>query len=127
MAFLLVLFTMIQIEELYKIYKLYPSVQTDTRLIKDSDLFFALKGPNFNGNKFADQALQKGAAYAIVDEALTENNSEKIILVNNVLETLQQLAKTSPPAIQYSFYCHYRKQWKNNYQRINSRRFINHL
>ena len=84
---------MIKIEDLYQIYKSYPSIQTDTRIVKEGDLFFALKGPNFNGNKFAGQALQKGASYAIVDEVLPENNSEKIILVNDVLETLQLLAK----------------------------------
>lgn len=92
MAFLLVLFIM-KIEQLYEIYKSNPSVQTDTRQVKECDLFFALKGPNFNGNKFAQQALEKGAAYAIVDEPLLENNSEKIILVKDVLQTLQQLAK----------------------------------
>jgi UDP-N-acetylmuramoyl-tripeptide--D-alanyl-D-alanine ligase len=84
---------MIQIEKLYSIYKRYPSVQTDTRQIKTGDLFFALKGPNFNGNNFAQFALEKGAAYAIVDELPTEKKAEKIILVNDVLETLQQLAK----------------------------------
>ncbi len=56
------------IEELYRIYLQYPSVQTDTRKLKKGDLFFALKGPNFNGNLFAEQALQSGAAYVIIDE-----------------------------------------------------------
>jgi UDP-N-acetylmuramoyl-tripeptide--D-alanyl-D-alanine ligase len=93
MAFLLVLFIMIQIEELYRIYKIHPFIQTDTRQITPGDLFFALKGPNFNGNNFAQQALEKGAAYAIADEPSTEKKSEKFILVNDVLETLQQLAK----------------------------------
>jgi UDP-N-acetylmuramoyl-tripeptide--D-alanyl-D-alanine ligase len=82
----------VQISELYEIYKMYPSVQTDTRKIKKNDLFFALKGPNYNGNLFAQQALDLGAAYAIVDEPLTSNNN-RIILMDNVLTTLQQLAK----------------------------------
>jgi UDP-N-acetylmuramoyl-tripeptide--D-alanyl-D-alanine ligase len=82
----------VQISELYEIYKNYPSVQTDTRKIKKDDLFFALKGPNYNGNLFAQQALDLGAAYAIVDEPLTSNNN-RIILMDNVLTTLQQLAK----------------------------------
>ena len=43
-----------QIEEIYKIYQQYPSIQTDTRKLKKDDLFFALKGPNFNGNLFAE-------------------------------------------------------------------------
>lgn len=82
----------VQISELYEIYKMYPSVQTDTRKIKKDDLFFALKGPNYNGNLFAQQALDLGAAYVIVDEPLTSNNN-RIILMDNVLTTLQQLAK----------------------------------
>jgi UDP-N-acetylmuramoyl-tripeptide--D-alanyl-D-alanine ligase len=83
---------MISIEELYKIYQQYPSVQTDTRKIQADDIFFALKGPNFNGNTFAEQAVEKNAAYVIIDEP-QPINSEKIILVNDVLDTLQQLAK----------------------------------
>ncbi len=81
-----------QIAELYSIYLAHPSVQTDTRKIKKGDLFFALKGPNFNGNLFALQALKQGAAYAIVDEVVEVNNS-RIILVDDVLTTLQALAK----------------------------------
>lgn len=80
------------IPELYKVFLQYPSVQTDTRKIKSGDLFFALKGPNFNGNSFAKQALEQGATYAIVDDD-TFVQSEKYILVSDVLDTLQQLAK----------------------------------
>ncbi|MBP6687117.1 MAG: UDP-N-acetylmuramoyl-tripeptide--D-alanyl-D-alanine ligase [Lacibacter sp.] len=80
------------IEELYQLFLQHPSVQTDTRKLKDGDLFFALKGDNFNGNKFALQALEKGAAYAIVDEAVTGVN-HRMIMVDDVLTTLQQLAK----------------------------------
>ena len=56
------------IPELYRLYQQYPSIQTDTRKLKKGDLFFALKGPNFNGNEFALKALEAGAAYTIVDE-----------------------------------------------------------
>jgi UDP-N-acetylmuramoyl-tripeptide--D-alanyl-D-alanine ligase len=80
-----------KMEELYQIYQQYPSVQTDTRKLKKGDLYFALKGPSFNGNTFAAQALEKGAAYAIVDEA-QYNVSDRTILVNDVLQTLQDLA-----------------------------------
>jgi UDP-N-acetylmuramoyl-tripeptide--D-alanyl-D-alanine ligase len=80
------------IESLYSIYKQYPSVQTDTRKLKAGDLYFALKGPNFNGNTFAQQALATGAAYAIIDEAAYQIN-DRTILVDDVLDTLQQLAK----------------------------------
>jgi len=84
---------MISIEEIYKLYKRFPSIQTDTRRLAKDDLFFALKGENFNGNLFAQQAIDKGAAYAMVDEQHATISSEKIILVDNVLLTLQDLAK----------------------------------
>ena len=78
-------------EELYEIYKKHPSVQTDSRKIKTGDLFFALKGPNFNGNKFAQQALNDGAAYAVIDEKEYEIKG-KTFLVDDVLTALQKLA-----------------------------------
>ena len=84
---------MICIEDLYAIYKQFPSIQTDTRKLEMNDLFFALKGENFNGNLFANQAIENGAAFAVVDEHVEGNSSEKIILVDDVLKTLQALAK----------------------------------
>jgi UDP-N-acetylmuramoyl-tripeptide--D-alanyl-D-alanine ligase len=80
------------IDQLYKIYRQYPSVQTDTRKLKTGDIFFALKGPNFNGNQFAAAALEAGSAYAVVDEA-PATPDDRIIVVDDVLTTLQQLAK----------------------------------
>jgi UDP-N-acetylmuramoyl-tripeptide--D-alanyl-D-alanine ligase len=91
-AFLLITFVAMTIEQLYHIYEQYPSVQTDTRALKAGDIFFALKGPHFNGNQFAEQALAAGAAYAVVDEAPVAAH-EKIIVVKDALDTLQQLAK----------------------------------
>jgi UDP-N-acetylmuramoyl-tripeptide--D-alanyl-D-alanine ligase len=82
----------LNIEQLYQVYLQNPSVQTDTRKLQAGDLFFALSGPNFNGNQFAKKALEVGASYAIVDENVDANN-QRIIVVENVLETLQQLAK----------------------------------
>ena len=83
------------IEDLYSIYCAHPSVVTDTRKLKQGDLYFALKGPNFNGNVFTIAALEAGAAYAIVDEAIADSDElhERIIFVEDVLTTLQQLAK----------------------------------
>jgi UDP-N-acetylmuramoyl-tripeptide--D-alanyl-D-alanine ligase len=81
-----------QIEKLYDIYRQYPSVQTDTRKLKKGDFFFALKGGNFNGNHFAKHAIDTGAAYAVIDEKEFEIPG-KTILVDDVLNTLQQLAK----------------------------------
>ena len=81
--------------DLYEIYKSYPQVQTDTRQLKKGNLYFALKGPNFNGNEFALQSLEQGAAYAIVDETVdaSEHLKERIIYVKDVLSSLQALAK----------------------------------
>ena len=79
------------IADLYKLYLQFPSVQTDTRKVEKDDLFFALKGPSFNGNNFAEDALSKGAAYVVVDE-LPENIDRRIINVTDVLKALQDLA-----------------------------------
>ena len=57
-----------EINALHKIFLKYPSVSTDTRKIKEGDIFFALKGDNFNGNEYAKQALEKGASYVVLDE-----------------------------------------------------------
>lgn len=81
-----------EIQELYKIFRQYPSVQTDTRKLKAGDIFFALKGENFNGNLFALKALEAGASYCVIDEDVNSND-ERLIKTNNVLESLQQLAK----------------------------------
>lgn len=83
---------MISIPQLYDLYLSNPSVQTDSRKVQPGDLFFALKGDNFNGNAFAAGALESGAAYAIVDEAAYATD-DRCLLVNDVLSTLQQLAR----------------------------------
>jgi len=87
------------IEQLYELFQRHPSVQTDTRQLKPGDLFFALKGPNFNGNAFALRALEIGAAYAIIDESVVSPSptassapNERLIVVEDVLKTLQELA-----------------------------------
>jgi len=79
-------------EELYQIYLLNPSVQTDTRKLQPGDLFFALKGPNFNGNNFTEKAIAEGASYVVIDEKEFEV-AGKTILVKDVLIALQQLAE----------------------------------
>lgn len=77
---------------LYDLYLEYPSVQTDTRKIKNGDIFFALSGPNFDGNTFAREALEKGAAYAVIDKEQYAAG-DRYIVVANVLTALQQLAR----------------------------------
>lgn len=81
---------MMEIKKLHQHFLDSKGVATDTRKIGKDQLFFALKGDNFNGNTFASQALKMGAAYSIVDEK--DSDDENIILVNDVLETLQELA-----------------------------------
>jgi len=80
-----------ELTELYQLYLQHPIVATDTRKLPAGCLFFALKGANFNGNLFARQALEQGAAYAIIDEPVDSNDS-RLIRVNDSLQTLQQLA-----------------------------------
>lgn len=81
-----------QIEQLYTVFRQHPSVQTDTRKLKPGDIFFALKGDNFNGNTFVTKALDAGAAYAVIDEKQFEIPG-KTFLVDDVLTALQQLAR----------------------------------
>ncbi|WP_298530628.1 UDP-N-acetylmuramoyl-tripeptide--D-alanyl-D-alanine ligase [uncultured Algibacter sp.] len=80
-----------KIDQIHHLFLSCNSVCTDTRAIKENDMFFALKGDNFNGNSFTEKALESGAKYAIIDEA-NFKISERTILVKNVLKTLQELA-----------------------------------
>ncbi len=82
---------MIFLTDLYLLFIQNPIVCTDTRTISEGCLFFALKGDSFNGNKFASEALEKGAGYAIIDDENYFINN-KTILVKDVLKTLQELA-----------------------------------
>ena len=91
----------LQIEEIYGLYTQTAGVCTDTRNILQGGMFFALKGETFNGNAFAVAALEGGAAYAVVDEPQVEEAApERIILVEDVLVALQQMAR------------HHRKQFR---------------
>lgn len=83
---------MITTAELYKHYLKNPVISTDTRNITEGCIFFALKGDNFNANEFAAQAIEKGAAFVVIDELKFEINS-KCLLVNDVLLALQDLAR----------------------------------
>ena len=84
-------FFSMKISELHKKFLKFPKVTTDSRNVFKNSLFFALKGENFNGNEYATDAIKKGCKYAIIDEE-KYNLNENYILVDNVLETLQQLA-----------------------------------
>ncbi len=79
------------LQEIYDIFRQHPVITTDSRKVPPDSVFFALKGEQFDGNLFASEALDKGAAFAVVDNHSVVQN-KKYILVTNVLETLQQLA-----------------------------------
>jgi UDP-N-acetylmuramoyl-tripeptide--D-alanyl-D-alanine ligase len=79
------------IQDLYKKFTLSTGISTDTRKIKSGNLFFALKGPNFNANEFADEALSSGASYAVIDNK-KYIRSDRTILVKDALKALQDLA-----------------------------------
>src|ERR1700744_6509941 len=78
--------------QLYQIYQQHPVISTDTRKIAPGSLFFALKGEKFDANTFAAQAIEAGAAYAIIDNAKYKLN-DKCLLVEDVLTALQDLAR----------------------------------
>jgi len=80
----------ISIEELYTIYLKHRLISTDSRQVVPDCLFFALKGDNFDGNKYAATALEAGAAFAVIDDAAYDGHNT--LLVNDVLQALQQLA-----------------------------------
>ena len=83
--------------ELYSYFLRCSEVSTDTRQLNENCLFIALKGPNFNGNRFAGHALNEGAAFAVVDEwdlaseGLTEDECKRLLLVDDGLQALQAL------------------------------------
>lgn len=80
------------IEELYEIYLRTRDVTTDSRRVKEGSIFFALRGDKFDGNTFVPQALSQGASVCVVDNA-DYNIDSRCMLVSNVLETLQELAR----------------------------------
>ena len=80
------------IKELYQLYQQHPTITTDSRYCPEDSIFLALKGASFNGNQFAQQALEKGCAFAIVDEKECQTD-KRIILVDDCLQTLKELAR----------------------------------
>ena len=93
-------------EDLYKLFKQYPEVTTDSRTCPEGSMFFALKGENFDGNLYAMQAIEKGCAIAVVDRAdIIPEGDKRFVLVEDVLTALQMLAayhrkQTNIPVIQ---------------------------
>ena len=95
---------MMNISEIYKRFKECGCVATDTRILKGGEMFFALKGENFDGNEYAVKALDSGAAYAVVNASssvglqsaegqLSAETAARLIVVEDTLQTLQELAR----------------------------------
>ncbi len=84
---------MTSIDEVYELFLKSNGVQTDSRILKDGELFFALKGKNFDGNLFVKQAIEKNASGCIVDNYSIARSDKKIYYVKDVLNCLQLLAK----------------------------------
>lgn len=83
-----------ELSELYKLYQQHPLITTDSRNCPEGSIFFALKGESFDGNRFAKAALEKGCAYAVIDEReFAEEGNGRLILVDNVLTTFKELAR----------------------------------
>lgn len=80
------------IKELYKLYQQHPQITTDSRDCPEGSIFLALKGESFNGNRFAESAIEKGCAYAIIDESEYKKD-DRFILVDNCLQTFKDLAR----------------------------------
>ena len=82
-----------KIDDIHSLFSKSSGISTDTRTIKKNNIFFCLKGENFDGNLFIDQAFNLGASSVIYDEKELDYKSEKAFKVKNCLETLQALAK----------------------------------
>ena len=80
------------IKELYQLYQQHPCITTDSRDCPKDSIFLALKGESFDGNKFAASAIEKGCAYAIIDEPEYKQD-DRFILVDNCLQTFKDLAR----------------------------------
>lgn len=78
--------------ELYEYYKKSNGISIDSRTTNEGDLFFALKGPNFDGHKYIESAFEKGASYAIIDDVSYEER-DNVLLVSNTEQALQSLAR----------------------------------
>ena len=87
------------ISDLYDLYRAHPRISTDTRHIEPGSIFFALRGATFDGNRFAAEALEKGAVAAVADDPAAAAADSRILLVGDTLRALQELARTHRRAL----------------------------
>ncbi len=90
-------------ENLYQAYLKSKGVNTDTRSVNEGEIYFALKGPSFNGNLFAQMALDKGAMAVVIDEEVEVDSSAMVFQVEDVLSTLQDLARHHRKQLKFPF------------------------
>ncbi|QZT35551.1 UDP-N-acetylmuramoyl-tripeptide--D-alanyl-D-alanine ligase [Halosquirtibacter xylanolyticus] len=83
---------MVTVKALHEIFLAHPIISTDTRKIISQSIFFALKGSNFDGNKYIDEAIRRGASFVVYDNPEYGKEDDKYLLVDDVLTTLQKLA-----------------------------------
>ena len=102
---------MLDIKEIYEIFKTCPRITIDSRHCPKDSIFVALRGDNTDGNLFAAKALENGSRYAIVDRKEIAVD-DRYIVVDDTLTTLQDLAR------------YHRHQWQNDYQRTHSSSII---
>ena len=105
-----------ELELIYNSFLAGSRITTDSREVKDGDIFIALKGENHNGNTFAAKAVAQGAKHVVIDE-VAYNTAPQCVLVPDTPQFLP-----SPPEIKYSYLGNHWHKWKNDYQRIVSRR-----
>ena len=101
------------IQDIHNLFLQCKSVSIDTRKIEKDSMFFAIKGENFDANTFAVKAFELGALFVVIDNA-SYVIDERTILVENSLESLQELAKFHRAYLKIAYSCLNGKQWKNN-------------
>ncbi len=96
-----------EIERLYEIYQECGALTTDSRDCPEGSMFFALKGESFDGNKFAEMAIEKGCAYAVIDNPEYAKD-DRFIVVDDCLKTLQLLARHHRRHYKFLFFVFFR-------------------
>lgn len=105
--------------ELYELFSQHPRISTDTRRIEPDSIFFALRGDTFDGNHFVAEALEKGAAYAVSDDpqVAASDERQRIVLVDDTLKALQDLARCHRRAARNPDPRHLGQQRQNHHER----------
>jgi UDP-N-acetylmuramyl tripeptide synthase len=106
------------ISQIHSLFLKCNAVSIDTRKIESNSLFVAIKGENFDANTFANEALEKGASYVIIDNK-DYVVDHRTILVKKQFDDIARTGSISSSVFKTTHNCTYREQWKNNNQRTN--------